>query len=197
MISVILCGGSGTRLWPVSRRYLPKQFVKIFDGESLFQKTIKRNMNISDEIYIISNETQYFLALNQLEELALPESLKFRFFLESVGRNTAPAIGLASMDVEKDDILLVCPSDHLVENNEIYEQCVSKAVELANDDCLVTFGISPSYPETGYGYIQAKGENVIAFKEKPDAHTATNYLNSGEYLWNSGMFCFKAENISK
>ncbi len=193
MISVILCGGSGTRLWPVSRRYLPKQFVKIFDGESLFQKTIKRNMNISDEIYIISNETQYFLALNQLEELALPESLKFRFFLESVGRNTAPAIGLASMDVEKDDILLVCPSDHLVENNEIYELCVSKAVELANDDCLVTFGISPSYPETGYGYIQAKGENVIAFKEKPDAHTATNYLNSGEYLWNSGMFCFKAE----
>jgi len=193
MISVILCGGSGTRLWPVSRKYLPKQFVKIFDGESLFQKTVKRNMNYSDDIYIISNETQYFLALNQLDELTLPKHLKFKFFLETVGRNTAPAIGFASMDVGEDDILLVCPSDHLIENTDTYERCVIRAKELAQSDCLVTFGISPSYPETGYGYIHAKGENVIAFKEKPDAQTAASYVSSGEYLWNSGMFCFKAK----
>ncbi|HCW93171.1 MAG TPA: mannose-1-phosphate guanylyltransferase/mannose-6-phosphate isomerase [Flexistipes sinusarabici] len=197
MINLILCGGSGTRLWPLSRKYLPKQFVKIFDGESLFQKTVKRNMHLCDELFIISGENQYFLAVDQLEELDILKNKKVRFFLESEGRNTAPAIALSCFDMDPQETVLVCPSDHIVSGQDIYEQAVARAAELAEEENLVTFGISPSYPETGYGYIQAKGEDVIAFKEKPDAATAQKYLKSGDYLWNSGMFCFKSSTILK
>jgi len=197
MINLILCGGSGTRLWPLSRKYLPKQFVKIFDGESLFQKTVKRNMHLCDELFIISGETQYFLAVDQLEELNILKNKKVRFFLESEGRNTAPAIALSCFDIDPQETVLVCPSDHIVSDLDVYEQAVIRAGDLAEDENLVTFGISPSYPETGYGYIQAKGEDVEAFKEKPDAATAQKYVKSGDYLWNSGMFCFKSNTILK
>jgi mannose-1-phosphate guanylyltransferase len=187
---VILCGGSGTRLWPVSRTLYPKQFVKLFDNESLFQKTIKRNMALADSVSVVINQEQYFMGLDQLEELKLPG--KRNFILEPMGRNTAPAIAMAALAASPEEILLVVPSDHLIEKQADYEAAVKKAVELALDNKLVTFGIKPGYAETGYGYIEAQGNDVKSFKEKPDLKTAQAYVAAQNYFWNSGMFCFKA-----
>lgn len=193
MISIILCGGSGTRLWPVSRKELPKQFVKLFYGKSLFQMTVERNLEISEALYIVVGESQYFLALDQLEEIGAINKKKINFLLESVGRNTAAAIAITCMDISADQNILMVPSDHLIKDSGVYKSNVMRGCELAEDNNLVTYGISPSYPETGYGYIHARGEDVLAFKEKPSFKTASDYINSGEYLWNSGMFCFKSK----
>jgi len=189
MINIILCGGTGTRLWPLSRTLMPKQFVKLFEGESLFQKTVRRNQKACDSQFIVSNAEQYFLAVDQLEELSTSNP---RYLLEPVGRNTAPAIALACFALDTEEIVLVTPSDHLIKDETAYLNAVEKAEKLANEDYLVTFGITPQYPETGFGYIEADGENVLSFKEKPDALTAQSYLDAGNYYWNSGMFCFKA-----
>lgn len=187
---VILCGGSGTRLWPISRTLYPKQFVKLFDNESLYQKTLKRNAKIADSFSVVINQEQYFMGLDQMEDLHLDK--KKSFILEPVGRNTAPAIAIAALAANPEEILLVVPSDHLIEKQTDYEEAVMKARELAQNDRLVTFGIKPGYAETGYGYIEADGIIVKSFKEKPDATTAENYVKAGNYFWNSGMFCFKA-----
>ena len=187
MINIILCGGSGTRLWPISRALMPKQFVKLFDDYSLFQKTVLRNKEMVKSQFIISNEDQYFSAYNQLEELDLKEN----FLLEPVGRNTAPAIALACMALDEENIVMVSPSDHLISDIEAYQKVVQQAKKYAQDEYLVTFGITANYPETGYGYIEAEGHDVISFKEKPDAQTAKEYVSSGNYYWNSGIFCFK------
>lgn len=189
MINLILCGGSGTRLWPLSRKLLPKQFVKLFDGKSLFQKTVERNRQVTNRLLIVSNVDQYFLAKDQLNELPRCET---HYFLESVAKNTAPAIALACMGLDADDIVLVTPADHLIKSEAAYQQVVTQAKQLAEQGNLVTFGIVPTYPETGFGYIEAQGHDVLSFKEKPDALTAQSYLNQGNYYWNSGMFCFKA-----
>ncbi len=189
MINLILCGGSGTRLWPLSRTLLPKQFVKLFNNKSLFQLTIERNTTVCDEQFIVSNSEQYFLALDQLEELHKTNN---RYLLEPIGRNTAPAIALACMAVEANEIVLVTPSDHLIKDQKAYENAVNRAKKLAEDDFLVTFGIKPTFAEIGFGYIEASGEDVKAFHEKPDSETAAVYLKSGNYYWNSGMFCFRA-----
>ena len=189
MTNIILCGGSGTRLWPISRTLMPKQFVKLFDNKSLFQLTIERNHRLCDKQYIVSNTEQYFLALDQLEEMQLKRN---HFLLEPVGRNTAPAIALACLDMSPDEIVLVSPSDHLIKNRDAYNKVVDKARLLAANDYLVTFGITPEYAETGYGYIEASGADVKAFHEKPDIQTAQSYVDAGNYYWNSGMFCFKA-----
>jgi len=190
---VILCGGNGSRLWPISRTLMPKQFVKLFDNKSLFQLTIQRNFDFFDEYIFISNVEQYFLALDQLEELNNKKlNNKSKFILEPIARNTAPAIALASFSVDEDDILLVSPSDHLIKNISAYKQVLQKAKELAQRDSLVTFGIKPNLAETGFGYIEAEGEDVKAFHEKPDRETAQKYLDAGNYYWNSGIFCFKA-----
>jgi mannose-1-phosphate guanylyltransferase len=189
MTNVILCGGSGTRLWPISRTLMPKQFVKLFDGKSLFQLTVERNSKVCDSQLIVSNTEQYFLALDQLEELNKTNN---RYLLEPVGRNTAPAIALACMTLPKDEIVLVTPSDHLIKNEAAYKKVLQRAKELAQEDNLVTFGITPTFAETGFGYIEADGEDVKAFHEKPDAQTAQKYLDAGNYYWNSGMFMFKA-----
>jgi mannose-1-phosphate guanylyltransferase len=188
---VILCGGSGTRLWPISRTLYPKQFVKLFDNESLFQKTIQRNSSLADSFSIIINQEQYFLGLDQMEELKI--NSKKDFILEPLGRNTAPAIAMAALAASPDEILLVVPSDHLIGKQSAYEEAVKKAQELATNNELVTFGIKPGYPETGYGYIEANGIEVKSFKEKPDQELAQAYLKAGNYFWNSGMFCFKAQ----
>ena len=185
MTNIILCGGSGTRLWPISRTLMPKQFVKLFDDRSLFQLSVDRNSKICDDLYIVSNTEQYFLAIDQLQQEA-------KFLLEPVGRNTAPAIALACMDLDPQEIVLVTPSDHLIKDEEAYKTAVKKAQELAKEDYLVTFGIVPEYPEVGFGYIEANGEDVLSFKEKPDLDTAKSYIQKGNYYWNSGMFCFKA-----
>ncbi len=189
MINIILCGGSGTRLWPISRTLMPKQFVKLFNGSSLFQLTVERNSKVCDSQFIVSNTEQYFLALDQLEELNQTNN---KYLLEPVGRNTAPAIALACMALDKDKIVLVTPSDHLIKNEKEYVKVLHKAQILAHDNNLVTFGITPHFAETGFGYIEANGESAKAFHEKPDLETATNYLNDGNYYWNSGMFCFKS-----
>jgi mannose-1-phosphate guanylyltransferase len=188
---VILCGGSGTRLWPISRTLYPKQFVKLFADESLFQKTVKRNAGLADSFSVVINQEQYFMGLDQLDDLKLP--IKNHFILEPIGRNTAPAIAIAAFAADPEEILLVVPSDHLIEKQADYETAVRKACELAEKDRLITFGIRPGYAETGYGYIEASGMDVKSFKEKPDQQTAEQYVQAGNYFWNSGMFCFKAK----
>ena len=193
MTTVILSGGSGTRLWPLSRKLMPKQFLKLFDGKSLFQKTVERNELISDDILVITNEDQYFIALDQLEEIKnklTPQNPKF--LLEEIGRNTAPAIAFAAFESDEEEILFITPSDHLIKNQEEYKKVISRAKELAEKGYLVTFGIKPTKLHTGYGYIESKGEDVIKFHEKPDLKTAREYLKRGNFYWNSGMFMFKA-----
>lgn len=189
MVNIILCGGSGTRLWPLSRSLMPKQFVKFFENKSLFQLTVERNSVICESLFVVSNAEQYFLANDQLEEL---KAVNARFMLEPLGRNTAPAIALACMAVDPETTVLVTPSDHLIKDEKSYQAVVSRAKTLAEEGFLVTFGIQPTYPETGYGYIESEGETVLSFKEKPDHVTASSYLEAGNFYWNSGMFCFKA-----
>ena len=206
MTNIILCGGSGTRLWPISRSLMPKQFVKLFDNKSLFQLTVERNSKVCKSQFIVSNTEQYFLALDQLDELGKTNN---KYLLEPVGRNTAPAIALACMQLDYDEIVLVTPSDHLIKDEKEYEKVLKKAKEFAKDNKLVTFGITPTFAETGFGYIEAKLENdeslmmnVECFKEKPNLELAQSYIDENtklsiqnlplKYLWNSGMFCFKA-----
>ncbi len=190
MINVVLCGGSGTRLWPVSRSLMPKQFVQLFQRESLFQRTIRLNSRVCTERVVVSNADQYFLARGQLEVMGA--SAAQQFVLEPVGRNTAPAIALACLQVDPDEVVLVTPSDHLVRDAQAYHRAVERAARLAADGELVTFGITPTSPETGYGYIQAEGENVLRFVEKPSVEKAKEYLAAGGFYWNSGIFCFRA-----
>ena len=189
MINVILCGGSGTRLWPLSRTMLPKQFVRMFDNRSLFQDTVLRNKSLCQSYMVVSNTEQYFLAVDQFEQI---EPDHAQFLLEPVGRNTAPAIALACMLLDEGDVVFVTTSDHLVKDQAAYETSVTQAKALAEQGNLVTFGIKPAYPETGFGYIESDGSDVLSFKEKPDAETAQSYIDLGNYFWNSGMFCFKA-----
>lgn len=189
MTNVILCGGNGTRLWPISRTLMPKQFVKLFENRSLFQLTVDRNKVFCEQQLIVSNAEQYFLAVDQLEEL---HQVNNQFLLEPVGRNTAPAIALACFALDKEEIILVSPSDHLIKDKKAYEKVLKRAQELAQEDTLVTFGITPTFAQTGFGYIESEGEDVKAFHEKPDAATAQKYIEAGNYYWNSGIFCFKA-----
>ena len=189
MTNIILCGGSGTRLWPLSRTLMPKQFLKLFDGESLFQKTFKRNQQTCNKQCIVSNTEQYFLAMDQVE--GLPTS-QISYLLEPIGRNTAPAIALACLSTKYDELILVTPSDHLIRDEQTYTKAIKQAKKLAIAGELVTFGITAKYAEPGFGYIEADGLDVKAFHEKPDAKTAQMYVNSGNYYWNSGIFCFQA-----
>lgn len=193
MTNIVLCGGNGTRLWPVSRTLMPKQFVKLFitdnNKESLFQLTIKRNALVCDRQMIVSNTEQYFLAKDQVENF---ESLSCQYLLEPIARNTAPAIALACMRLEAEELVLVTPSDHLIKDQENYQKVIQKAKQFASDGFLVTFGIRPTFPETGFGYIEANQYDVKEFHEKPDLIAAQKYLEAGNYYWNSGIFCFKA-----
>lgn len=196
MTNIILCGGNGTRLWPISRTLMPKQFVKLFDNRSLFQLTVERNSKVCDSQFIVSNTEQYFLALDQMEDLdensIQIQNESVRYLLEPVGRNTAPAIALACMVCASDELVLVTPSDHLIKDEVEYKKVLLKAKELAQEGNLVTFGITPSFAETGFGYIESDGFVVKAFHEKPDFEKASEYVEAGNYYWNSGMFCFKA-----
>lgn len=194
MINVILCGGSGTRLWPLSRAMLPKQFVKIFGSDSLFTKTLRRLKNATNDAknIIICNENHYFLATDECES----QNLKANFILEPFGRNTAAAIVFAALQALNDDenaIVLVTPSDHIILNENAFKNALNEAIKLANDGKIVTFGIKPNEPNTGYGYIKAKQNEVSEFVEKPDLKTAQEFVKSGQYFYNSGMFCFKAK----
>lgn len=191
MKTVVLCGGSGTRLWPLSRTLYPKQFYPLFEGHSLFQRTIERNAPHTDEFFIIVNQEQFFMAEDQFRAMKLNQPA--RFILEPEGRNTAPAIALAALAANSQDELLVVPSDHLIQNTKAYQEYVKSAKAYAKAGALVTFGIKPTHAETGFGYIEAQGDTVASFREKPDAVTAEAYLKSGKHFWNSGMFCFQAQ----
>ena len=186
---VILCGGSGTRLWPISRTSSPKQFAKLFDHKSLFELTIERNAPLVSGFIIVVNEKQLSLCKEQIPKELLE---KTQFIIEPSPRNTAPAITLAALCAKGEEILVVA-SDHLIKEQEKYEQCIQEAQNLTKKDKLVTFGLKPQYPETGYGYIEFEENNVLSFKEKPSLETAKKYLESGQFLWNSGMFYFKSD----
>jgi mannose-1-phosphate guanylyltransferase len=168
---------------------MPKQFVKLFDNKSLFQLTVERNSKVCNSQLIVSNAEQYFLALDQLEELAKTHN---SYLLEPIGRNTAPAIALACLALDTEEIVLVTPSDHLIKDEDEYRKVLKIAEGLAEKDNLITFGIKPTFAETGFGYIESVGIEVKAFHEKPDYEIACAYLDAGNYYWNSGMFSFKA-----
>lgn len=189
IINVVLTGGVGSRLWPMSRKTKPKQYLNLVEGKSLFQQTILRNKEITDEVMVVGNVDNYELSRTSLEDLGIEN---YREIIEATPRNTAAAIAFAAMDLEAEDILLVTPSDHLIEDEELYNQAVSQAIELAKKDAIVTFGLQPTKPETGYGYIQIQDNEVLGFREKPDEDTAKEFIKAGNFYWNSGMFCFKA-----
>jgi len=185
---VILTGGVGSRLWPLSRKSQPKQYLDIFDGKSLFEMTVERNKNIADRIMVVGNIDNRHLSEKALQKLAI----SYIDIIESTPRNTAAAIAFAAFASQPDDILIVTPSDHIIGDAVLYEQSIQEAIEKANNGFVVTFGIVPTKPETGYGYIERNGDNVLSFREKPNQVTATDFIEKGNFLWNSGMFCFKA-----
>ena len=189
MTNLILCGGAGTRLWPISRTSVPKQYFQLFGKDSLFGKTAERNRALCEKFFIAGSVDTAFLAQQQLNDAGVPKS---RALFEPIGRNTAPALALVAMSVDPEEVIFVTPSDHVIADTPAYEAAVKRAEVLAKDGFLVTFGLKPDYPETGFGYIEHLGETVVSFKEKPDVLTAQKYVESGKYLWNSGMFCFKA-----
>lgn len=198
---VILSGGSGTRLWPLSRQLYPKQLLPLVGEQTLLQDTITRLENfpnVSDTVTVICNDAHRFLVAEQLREINVKADA---LLLEPVSRNTAPALTLAAIanrESGHDDILLVMPADHVIQDTKTFQQILTEASKLASQDMLVTFGIVPTKAETGYGYI--KQGNAIddesfvidQFVEKPDSPTAQKYLDSGEFLWNSGMFMMKS-----
>jgi mannose-1-phosphate guanylyltransferase/mannose-1-phosphate guanylyltransferase/mannose-6-phosphate isomerase len=197
MIPVILSGGSGTRLWPLSRGQYPKQFLPLVSRYTMLQETIRRLDGIADlqAPIAVCNEDHRFMLAEQLWEIGIKPAA---IILEPVGKNTAPAVALAALSASADDILLVLPADHVIANLPAFHHAIAQAKILAEQDFLVTFGIVPNEPETGYGYIKrddvqyGDAFKVAAFVEKPDADTAQQYVDSGDYFWNSGMFAFKA-----
>lgn len=198
MIPVILSGGSGSRLWPLSRKNKPKQFLTLFNDSSMFQSTLTR-LNGLDSLeapLIVCNNEHRFMVAEQLQEIGLEAN---GIILEPCARNTAPAIALAAlkaMDKGEDPLLLILAADHLISDVTAFHKAIEQARKLAEQDKLVTFGIQPQSAHTGYGYIEAeeksKPSSVKRFIEKPDLTTAESYLSAGNFFWNSGMFLFKA-----
>ncbi|MFT4255487.1 MAG: mannose-1-phosphate guanylyltransferase/mannose-6-phosphate isomerase [Pseudoxanthomonas sp.] len=194
---VLLSGGSGTRLWPLSREAYPKQFLPLAGDDTMVQATWKRIASIAAAApVVVANEEHRFLVAEQLRQIGAPTPT---ILLEPVGRNTAPAIAVAALQAiagGEDPLLLVLPSDHVVRDEAGFRQAVQAASQAAENGALVTFGIVPDAPETGFGYMQAEvGEGirkVLRFVEKPDAATAQSYLDAGGHYWNSGMFLFRA-----
>lgn len=209
VLPVILCGGSGTRLWPLSRSGFPKQFLVLSGGDaqqSLFQQAINRAQaaiggNSGAKALIVTNEEHRFLALDQLREL---KGIKATLLLEPIGRNTAPALTLAALCAQEqgdDPILLIIPADQTIQSQPAFEKAMQSALHIAETGAIAILGITPTAPETGYGYIKAQaneaaqsksGMSVARFVEKPDAATARQYLEGGGYYWNGGMFVLKA-----
>jgi mannose-1-phosphate guanylyltransferase/mannose-6-phosphate isomerase len=198
---ILLAGGSGTRLWPVSRELYPKQLVKFIGENSLVQNTIKRlppSLDVAN-VRIVCGEEHVHEIERHIKEIGVsPEN---KIIAEPCGRNTAPAILLAMrlvLEHEHDAVLCVFPADHVIRDERVFHERLDAAVKLAEMDYIVTFGITPHYPETGYGYIEGGNEisfgarSVKRFVEKPDMDTAKRYINAGNFFWNSGMFAFKA-----
>lgn len=212
ILPVIMSGGSGTRLWPLSRSQHPKPFIKLPDGESLIKKTYNRAASLPgvSEILTITNRDFYFLSKDEWDPISKNHNnLRMRFLLEPVGRNTAPAIAMAAFYaveyLPEDTVLLVLAADHLINDHEYFSKAVKLANKQALQENLVTFGIKPTNPDTGFGYIEYENNennfdnnnltanDVIRFVEKPSKELAEQYFSSGNFVWNSGMFCFKAK----
>jgi mannose-1-phosphate guanylyltransferase len=199
LLPVIMAGGSGSRLWPLSRTLYPKQFLSLTSSSTMLQETVNRLDGIEHEApFFICNEEHRFIVAEQLRQ---NNSVHSGIILEPIGRNTAPAIALAALHAVKKDqdpLLLVLAADHVIQNQAAFINSVKQAIPQAESGKLVTFGIVPTAPETGYGYINkgiavaSEAFEVVKFVEKPDLDTAKEYLRSEEYLWNSGMFLFKA-----
>ncbi|MFV8868462.1 mannose-1-phosphate guanylyltransferase/mannose-6-phosphate isomerase [Serratia fonticola] len=201
LLPVIMAGGTGSRLWPMSRELHPKQFLRLHSIHSMLQETLKRldGVGVSEPV-VICNEDHRFMVAEQLRQI---DMLSHNIILEPVGRNTAPAIALAALNAiaqGNDPIMLVLAADHIINDVEAFHRAIDLALPHAAAKSLVTFGIVPTGPETGYGYIQ-RGEckngsvaaSVQRFVEKPDSETAQSYIETGEYYWNSGMFMFRAK----
>ncbi|PWF22178.1 mannose-1-phosphate guanylyltransferase/mannose-6-phosphate isomerase [Corticimicrobacter populi] len=204
-LPVVLCGGSGTRLWPLSRAGFPKQFLCLTGGESLFQQAVQRLRAMRDDSgcralppCVVSNEEHRFLAQEQLREIGLEDA---SFLLEPAGRNTAPALTLAALfaiEAGHDPVLVVTPADQTIVDEAAFVRAMQAAIREADTGSIVMLGVVPDRPETGYGYIQAGDggregiRDVLRFVEKPDAATAWGYLDQGGYYWNAGMFVLKA-----
>ena len=196
LIPTILCGGAGSRLWPVSRELHPKPFIRLSDGMSLLQKAFLRGALLPDvaEILTVTNRELFFKTEDEYREVN-SIGMATSFILEPCGRNTAAAIAAAASQMAskygEDAIMLVLAADHLIADQEAFQQAVSTAADLAKQGKLVTFGIQPDSAETGYGYIEVDGNNVLNFIEKPTLEKAQAYIASGRFLWNAGMFCFE------
>lgn len=197
LIPTILCGGAGSRLWPVSRERHPKPFIRLADGQSLLQKAFLRGAALDDvqEVLTVTNRELYFKTEDEFSEVNQGK-LATSFILEPFGRNTAAAIAAAALHVAAthgdDALMLVLAADHLIVDQQAFAAAVDAACVLAKKGKLVTFGIRPDAPETGYGYLETDGNTVVRFIEKPSLNKAREYLESGRFLWNSGMFCFSA-----
>lgn len=203
LVPVILCGGSGTRLWPLSRAGFPKQFLALSGANSLFQQAVERVQNVGGgdavlgETLVLTNEEHRFLALEQLREL---KNTPTTLLLEPVARNTAPALTLAALHATEsgeDPILVVTPADQIIADAGAFTRALRQSVQAAADGSIVILGVAPNKPETGYGYIKAGTSTsfaftVEAFTEKPDSLTAQHYLQVGGYYWNAGMFVLRA-----
>ena len=196
LVPAILCGGAGSRLWPVSRELHPKPFIRLADGQSLLQKAFLRAAAAPGvvEILTVTNRELFFKTRDEYREVA-PDA-RTSFILEPFGRGTAAAVACAALRVSAvhgpDTLLLILPADHLIDDVAAFGKAVARACELAAQGRLVTFGIHPTAPETGYGYIEARGNDVVRFVEKPSLEKAREFVSSGRFLWNSGMFCFAA-----
>lgn len=202
LFPTILCGGAGSRLWPVSRELHPKPFIRLADGQSLLQKAFLRGAALpgAGEIVTVTNRELFFKTRDEFAEVN-PSRLPVSFILEPFGRGTAAAVASAALHVcaahGPDAALVILPADHLIVDGAAFARAVAQALALALAGKLVTFGIRPDAPLTGYGYIEARGNEVLRFVEKPALEEAREYLRSGRFLWNSGMFCFTAGAILK
>lgn len=197
LVPTVLCGGAGARLWPISRETHPKPFIRLADGQSLLQKAFLRGAALPhvQEILTVTNRELLFKTKDDFEEVNA-QGLATSFILEPFGRNTAAAIAAAALHTAsahgEDAIMLVLAADHLITDQAAFSNAVTVACALARQGKLVTFGIEPDAPETGYGYIEWEGNQVLRFVEKPSLEKAQEYLASGKFLWNSGIFCFEA-----
>jgi mannose-1-phosphate guanylyltransferase len=189
IIHVILTGGVGSRLWPLSRKSQPKQYLELFEGKSLFEMTLDRNSHLVDQVMVVGNVDNCHLSKKVLDK----SQTAYIDIVEATPRNTAAAIAFAAFAAQPEDILIVTPSDHIIEDSVAYDTAVKDAITKAQDNYIVAFGMVPTKPETGYGYIQYRGDTVLAFREKPNKATAIDFISRGNFLWNSGMFCFKAQ----